>query len=465
MMFRWFAVTALFLVWFFPETIPAQDKLVLLLENSLDYALQNNPEFKIAEKEVQKARAGVWQAYSSILPQLDGSVNFQHNWKIQESRIPNFIKAMLSGLPPPFSEMVAQMDDYVLISFGLENTLIYGARVNQPLFLGGAGLAGIQAAAAARDATLQVYEAKKQTLIYQTASTFYTCLLTRELIAVQEEAQAEAEANLELVNKKYNVGMASGFDRMRAQVDVANSQPVLIAAKNNYRMAMTHLRTILGLAKDAEIEVEGEFTYIEDDLQNFTLLELQEMATRNRPEMLALQQQRIISQKQVVIARSEFLPKVFFTSDYSFMAMKNDMNFKRDDFRKGFYSAVSLQIPLFHGFRSMKGYQKAQLDNKIFFDTEKQAVDGINAEVEVAYNNFLEGKEKFLSARETVEMARESLRLANLMYEEGANTQLDVMSAQLALTRARLNYASSLYDYQIARYQLYKAVGKLHGVI
>ena len=459
MMLRWLVVTLFFFLCSFSDFTLAQDKLVLSLESSLDYALQNNPEFKIAEKEVQKSRAGVWEAYSNILPQLDGTVNYQHNWKIQESTIPNFIKTMLGPAAPE------GMPDYVQIAFGLENTLIYGAKVNQPLFLGGAGFAGIQIAAAARDATEQVYEAKKQTLIYRTATAFYSCLLTKELIAVQEEALAEAQANLDLVLKKYNVGMASGFDKMRAQVDVANSQPVLIAAKNNYRLAMTQLRTVLGLEKDAEIEVAGEFVYIEEDLKDFTLPELQEIAMQNRPEILALKHQKIISQKQVTIARSEFLPKLFFTTDYSFMAMKNDLNFNQNDFSEGFYSALSLQIPLFHGFRSMKGYEKAKLDNKIFYDTEKQYVDVINAEVEVAYNNFLEGKEKFLSARETVEMAKESLRLANLMYEEGANTQLDVLTSQLALNRARLTYASSLYDYQVARYQLRKAVGKLHGVV
>lgn len=455
---RWLIFTVLFII-IFPAIIFAQGKLILSLENSVDYALQNNPDFKIAEKEVQKAQVMVWEAYSVILPQLDGSVNFQHNWEIQESTIPNFIKTMLGPAAPP------GMPDYVKIAFGLENTFIYGARVNQPLFLGGAGLAGIQAATAVRDATEQIYETKKQTLIYQTAVAFFNCLLTKELIAVQEEALAQAQANLELVLKKYKVGMASGFDKMRAQVEVANSQPDLIAAKNNNRLAMTQLRTILGLEKNTEIEVIGEFTYTEDELGNLPLAELKEMALQNRPEILALQKQKIISQKQVAIARSEFLPKLFFTTDYSYMAMKNNLNFRQDDFSKGFSSAFSLQIPLFHGFRSLKGYQKAKLDKKIFFDTEKQALDGINAEVEVAYDNFLEGKEKFLSARETVEMAKEALRLANLMYEEGANTQLDVMSAQLALNRARLAYASSLYDYLIARYQLYKAVGKLHGVV
>ena len=147
------------------------------------------------------------------------------------------------------------------------------------------------------------------------------------------------------------------------------------------------------------------------------------------------------------------------------MAMKNDMKLAQRDFSKGFTSAVSLQIPLFHGFRSSMQYQSARLDYKIMLDTEKQVHDGIAAEVEIVYNKFLEAKQKFLAARGTVDLAKEALRLANLMYDEGANTQLDVLSSQLALTRARLSYANSIYEYQIARYQLRKAAGELKAVL
>jgi outer membrane protein TolC len=62
-------------------------------------------------------------------------------------------------------------------------------------------------------------------------------------------------------------------------------------------------------------------------------------------------------------------------------------------------------------------------------------------------------------------MAEEAMRLANLMYEEGASTQLDVMGAHLALTQARLNFASSLYEYQMSRYGLRKSTGLLNGVL
>jgi outer membrane protein TolC len=189
------------------------------------------------------------------------------------------------------------------------------------------------------------------------------------------------------------------------------------------------------------------------------------MALSDRPEIKAISERKKIAREGVVIARSNFLPKLFFLTDYSYLAMKNDLRFRQDDFSKGFYSAINLQVPLFHGFRSRKQYQKAKIDQKMMLDAEKQLRDAIIAEVEIGYNKFMEAKEKYLSASKTVEMATEALRLANLMYQEGANTQVDVLSSRLALTRARLSYATSLFEYQVARYQLRRAAGKLEGVI
>jgi outer membrane protein TolC len=195
------------------------------------------------------------------------------------------------------------------------------------------------------------------------------------------------------------------------------------------------------------------------------LPELQHLARKNRPELLALEEQKTITKKGITIARSNFLPKLFFQTDYSFLAMRNDLKFRRDEFSEGFTSTISLQIPLFHGFRSSKQYQRAKLDHNIMLDTEKQVTDGIFAEIEVSFNKFNEAKQKFLSAQQTVNLAEEALRLANLMYDEGANTQLDVLNSQLALTQARMNYVSSIFEYQISRYQMRKVTGTLKGIL
>ena len=172
-----------------------------------------------------------------------------------------------------------------------------------------------------------------------------------------------------------------------------------------------------------------------------------------------------MASKGVTLARSEFLPKLFFSTDYSYLAMRNDYKFTSDDFSKGFTSALSLQIPLFHGFKTCKEYQKARLDYKIALDTEKLTRDGIATEVEIAYNKFKESSEKYQAAKESISLAEEALRLANLMYEEGVHTQLDVLNSQLALTQSRLNYATALYEYQMARYDLRRVTGLLTSVL
>ena len=436
----------------------------LTLESSVIMALERNPEFQIASKEVNKAGAGVWEAYSVILPSISGQVNYQRSWEIQENTIPNFIKPMMGPLVDIFPE-VGEMPDFVKMSFGMKNTLTYGAQLSQPLFLGGAGLAGINMAYAAKNIAEEQYQAKKQLLIYQTASAFYQCILTREVIVVQEEALAQAQENLDIVQKKYDVGSASGFDKMRAEVEVANLKPEVITARNNYQAALTNLRTILDLGANEPIEVAGDLIFQPDELDGVSLETLQGEAKAHRPEIKTMHAQKRLSTNSVRVARSEFLPKVFFSTDYSFLAMKNDLNFKEDDFSKGFTSAVSMQIPIFTGFKNCKQYQKARLDQKIVLDSEKQLNSGIEADVEIAYNKFRESQEKYQASSESVALAKEALRLANLLYDEGASTQLDVLNSRLALTRSRLGHATALYEYQMARYGLRRATGTLNGIL
>jgi len=446
---------------------------ILTLEQCVDIALKNNPDLNIAEKEWEKTKAGIWEAYSTVLPSLDAHASLQKSWDIQTNTIPNFLKVMLKpepGILPPdieeiFTSYSEAMPEFVSLSFGLENTLMYGATLNQPLFLGGAGIAGIKMAYSTEQVARKNYESAKQNLIYRVSDAFYQTLLAKEVVQVQEEAMKQAMTNLDMVKKRYDVGSASGFDKMRAEVEVANLKPELITAKNNCQASLTNIRMLLGIEKNAPIRTEGSMQFVYDDCGTLELSELQNQAIQNRPEVSVLFSQKKIAASGVTLARSQFMPKLYFSTDYSFLAMRNDFDFVQDDFSKGFTSALSLQIPLFQGFRNCKQYQKARLDYKISNDLEKQLMDGIKAEVEIAYNKFQEAKEKYQAASESIDLAEEAMRLANLTYEEGASTQLDVLNSQLALTRARLNHASALYEYQMARYQIRKVTGLLSDIL
>jgi outer membrane protein TolC len=63
------------------------------------------------------------------------------------------------------------------------------------------------------------------------------------------------------------------------------------------------------------------------------------------------------------------------------------------------------------------------------------------------------------SQKKVVEQGEEALRLASARNEAGSGTQLDVLSAQTALTEARTTQIQSLHDYALARARLERAVG------
>src|SRR5207249_9030973 len=103
----------------------------------------------------------------------------------------------------------------------------------------------------------------------------------------------------------------------------------------------------------------------------------------------------------------------------------------------GWNAGLQLNWDIFDGFLTRGKVDEAKaLDKKAEYDVE-DASRRIELEVRTAYSNFIEAKEVLESQKKVVEQAEEALRLANARADAGTGTQLDVLSAQTALTEAR----------------------------
>ena len=129
------------------------------------------------------------------------------------------------------------------------------------------------------------------------------------------------------------------------------------------------------------------------------------------------------------------------------------------DERNGFIAGVQLTWSLFDGRRTQGKimeatalYERAGVE---LDDTGRR----IELEVRTAYSNFIEADEVLKSQEKVQEEAEEALRLARARSEAGTGTQLDVLSAQTALTEARTTQIQALRDYSVARARLERAIG------
>ena len=421
------------------------ESLSMDLEKAKEIALMNNPSVKLARENLDKTQTQVTEARSGMFPSLSGFTSFQHAWEL-----PTFIL----NLPP---EMGGQQK----FKMGTENNIAYGINLNQPLFTGGSIWNGYSISRKAREIATQQLKSTEQNILINVTSAYFGVLFARSTVQVSQDALKSAEKNLEQVNQFFNAGKASRFDVLRAEVQVANFKPTLVSAKNSYILAESQLRSILGLKQESELVFIDDLEFIDDPLLTAELDQLVEIALASRPEIYMINSQKDIAQYQLNLARASYMPSLFFSSNYQYQGMRDDLDFTGDDFYKSFNSTLSLSIPIFSGWKNSSKIQQARIGIKESNYQEESLVNGIQFEVKAAFYRMKETWENVLTQQKTIEQAKEALRLANLMYAEGASTQLDVLNANLALNQARMNHQKSLFDYNVALASIKKAINQL----
>jgi outer membrane protein TolC len=80
-------------------------------------------------------------------------------------------------------------------------------------------------------------------------------------------------------------------------------------------------------------------------------------------------------------------------------------------------------------------------------------------DVKTALLNLKKAEESIANAKVQVKQATENMELANLRYQMGLGTTLEVTIATVNYSQAKQTHINSLYDYVTAKANLEKAMG------
>ncbi len=424
------------------QTALAQEQsgaLTLTLEECLEMALEQNPFYLGAKEKEAQAQALVREAASGFFP----SLNLQGTDTLDEKLFVLEFPSFVPGEPPQRIKIDFTKDFQFAFSLSL------------PLYAGGRLTSGYRQANYNLQATRESIRLSRQETVYQVKLAFYGYLLAREFVTVAQESLALAEGFLKNVRNLYDVGMASKLDLLQAEVRVANLKPQLFRAKNSLDVSLLGLKTAVGIDLDIPVEVEGElgFAPLETDAENAVT-----EALARRPEILGLDYQSRMAGEMLKMARAATLPTLAIGGAYNLWADK--FNFNRGTWQNYYSINLVLNLPIFNGFETQAKIAQSKAALREIEWNRKGLGETVKFEVRQAVLNYEQAREALLSQEKNVEQAREAVRIAELNYSEGLATNLDVTSAQLALTQARVNRSQSLYDCVISLAQLEKSVGR-----
>jgi outer membrane protein len=420
--------------------------LALSVKDAVRIAQEQNEALLIALADKEKADARVKEAYSGAMPNLSFQGTYQRNFTK-----PAFF------LPP---ELAQETGSPTKVEIGSDYEFNGQLRVDQVLYaFGRVGNAVDYAKIYKKMANLGVGDARNA-VAFSTKEAYYRVLLADQVLDIHRRSLEQAQAHLDEVQRKLAQGTVSRFDFLRAQVEVKNRQPALIGAENDLSLAMQDLKRILALEGHPDPVLTDTLAYVPDEMDEDRAVE---EAFVTRPEILSLELNVTGMKKILSIEKANRLPTLGLFGLVLFQGQANDDPLDPFDSKHRAVSTtagLAVSLPIFDGFRTKARIQQARADLSKAEHQLDQARNAVRLEVVKAVKDLNALRRAYEAQTATVSLAEETYAIAQTRFHNGLSTQLELTDADLALAQARVNYATTLYQYDVAVANLERALGR-----
>ena len=412
----------------------------ITLNQALDIALQQSPALLKGRQDIEESYGVALQLKSAIMPRLTSGGSFR---AIDNASIESFNQG---GIDVKFQNDKAWNANVV---------------VSQPIYAGGKLQSQTRSATLTREAALAQFQAQVSDVLLSIKIAYDDTLLALEQIGTQKASIALLERELADQKRRFEAGTAPRFNVLRAEVELANTRPKLIRAQNAFRIHKNNLATLLGWNIPAQVQDDIPLELA--DRLKATPFEISlpvaiAKAAQQRPELTVRKADEKIRQEGVIQAKSDYYPNLAIGGGYQWQSrtFANDLALITDGWTAG--AQMNWSLFDFGLTRGRVDAAKARL-NKAKIESD-DTVRRIELEVRTAYSNFIEAQQVLESQVKVIEQAEEAVRLSMARNDAGTGTQLDVLSAQTALTDARTIQSQALRDYATALAKLERAMGE-----
>ena len=330
--------------------------------------------------------------------------------------------------------------------------------LNQPLFTGGLNLANYRSAKLGVDLSKTNVETVKRDLVLQVRVGYFIILRAEKFLDVAQQQVKQFEAQLEVTKAFFDVGIVAKNDVLQAEVRLANARQTLVKAGNDLAVAKSSFNILLRREINTPLEVVDILSYKAFPLSYEQSIE---EALRLRPEIKTAKLNIDQAKEGVKIARSGFFPTISLAGNYSRFSDEPDLS-RGVNFSDRWTIQALATFTLWNWGNTYFKVGENKVKVTQAEDSKTQLIDSITLEVKNDYLNMLVAEKNLSVAEKAIEQAEENLRMNEERYKYQVATQTDVLDAVTLLAQARVNYYGALSDFNVAKAQLERAMGRMY---
>ena len=418
----------------------AQENKVYTIEASIAEALENNWSLKAKKEKIDQAGNVRKQARAEFLPKLSTSYGYTRMSEVYKS---DPVSLGLLGTIPGRDQNTR--DNYQ-----------WKGTVTQPLFTGFALISSYRLAELGIDQSEMEVELEKLDLVLKVKEAYFDILGVDKALGVAKKAVESLESHVKVASSFYKVGMIPINDLLKSQVELANAKQDLVKALNATRLTRANFNTVLSRQINASVELKDILVYKPEkgDLENYM-----EKALENRPEIKLLDINILQTDQQIRLVKSKNYPEVALTYDYIKEGDHPDVSGSPFHDANSWEVMAGLTWTFWEWGKTHYEVREKVSLKKELIQTKKALEDGIRLEIKDAMLALEEAEKNIPTTRKAVEQAEENLRVSEERYKAQVTTSTEVLDAQTLLTEGRMNYYRALYDHNLAKARLQRAIG------
>ena len=323
------------------------------------------------------------------------------------------------------------------------------ATVTQPIFTGGKIIAANRAADARVTETHQKLVDTQNRLITELVNRYFGYRLARKVVEVRKMVYDGMEKHLSDAKSLEKNGMIAHVECLHAEVAFSEADREYRKALRNSELAQTVLNNTLG-GNDPVVPATPLFV-----LKEIKPLEYyRNAALESNPLLKQISASRELAHQNYMKELSAYSPDVFIFGTRQLYEWHSP-----EYIPKGIVGFGATCV-LFDGFADTNKVRAAQSQKDRVASLESKAKKDICTLVEKNYQELMLALEQFQSIQTSYKFAEEYLRVREKAFVEGSATSLDVVDAQLAFAKVRIDKLKAAYDFDVALGALLEVSGQ-----
>lgn len=316
-----------------------------------------------------------------------------------------------------------------------------------PLYTGGRLDAVKEIAAGRADEAGAAVRSAEDEVSIQLAQRYFTVQLARKAAQLRVAAVGLAREHQAMALKLERTGLIAKVERLKADVAVDNAVREAAKAGGDLELAQLALRRMLG-APGAVVPATPLFVH---DQAVGSLASFVDAAAASNAAWKQIDSKRRQAAGSVALQGGEFSPTVIGIANYN-------LN-RGSSVRANWLVGVAVSVPLVDRIDRSKMTAAARLEQRRVEVLAEQAGRDIPTLAESQWRAMEDARLRYLAMASTIELARETRRLAQVSFKNGQATSTDLADASLNFTKTSLERAQAAYDYVMALAKLLGTTG------